>query len=126
LNTHTISGGVTAKHVIDLISVNSIIARPILVTDSGITMQVKLLRAKAPLPMDVTELGITELLNPATSVLEAVSMIALQLSRESNVVFSLSTVTLVTPLQPAKAWRPIVFTELGIAKLVSPVQYINA
>ena len=51
----------------------------------------------------VTELGMVEFWQPAMSVLEAVSMIALQLLRESYVELPLSTSMLVSLLQQLKA-----------------------
>ena len=56
------------------------------------------------------------------SVLEEDSMIALQLSRESYVVFPLSTVMLVRQLQPENELKPIDATEFGIVRLVRPSQ----
>ena len=55
-----------------------------LVTELGIVMAVRPVRPeKAPFPMLVTELGIVVLLHPLIRQLDAVSIIALQLSRES-------------------------------------------
>ena len=55
-----------------------------LVTLLGMVIDVKPLQAeKATSPMPVTLLGMTVFLNPAISVLVAVSIIALQFSRES-------------------------------------------
>ena len=57
---------------------------PMLVTLLEIVTDVKLEQPeKAPVPMLVTLLGMTVFLNPAISVLVAVSIIALQFSRES-------------------------------------------
>ena len=57
---------------------------PMLVTLLGMVIDVKPLQAeKATSPMPVTLLGMTVFLNPAISVLVAVSIIALQFSRES-------------------------------------------
>ena len=66
---------------------------PMLVTLSGIVIVVKLAQSSnASCPMAVTVDGITVLLQPAISVFDDVSMIALQLSRESYVVFPSSTI----------------------------------
>ena len=70
--------------------------------------------------MLVTELGITVFLHPATSVLDAVSMMALQSFLESYVVFSVSTLMEVRPLQKEKAPSPMEVTELGMVTEVRP------
>ena len=63
-----------------------------LVTLLPMVMEVKLVQLEnAELPMLVTLLGITVVLNPAISSFLAVSIIALQLSRESYTLFSEST-----------------------------------
>ena len=54
-----------------------------------------------------------------TSVLVAVSMMALQLSRESNVLLSLSTVIDIRLLQLRKACGLIFSTETGIKRLLN-------
>ena len=46
----------------------------------------------APLPIAVIPSGTNDVIHPLTNVLEAVSIIALQLLRESNTGFSLSTI----------------------------------
>ena len=57
---------------------------PIVVTLEGMLMLVRPLQpSNAELPIVVTLLGIIVFWHPAISVLEAVSIIALQLSRES-------------------------------------------
>ena len=57
---------------------------PMLVTPSGMVMEVRPLQPeKALLPMLVTPSGIVVFLQPAISVFVAVSIIALQLLRES-------------------------------------------
>jgi len=54
------------------------------VTEFGMLMAVRLERPRnAPAPMEVTELGIVVFLQPAINVLVAVSIMALQLLRES-------------------------------------------
>ena len=57
---------------------------PIEVTELGIVTEVSPLQIlNAPFPIEVTELGMMVFLHPAISVLEDVSMIALQLLRLS-------------------------------------------
>ena len=53
--------------------------------------------------MDVTELGMVVFLQPTINLFVDVSIIALQLSRESYVPLFLSTTTEVSPEQLAKA-----------------------
>ena len=95
------------------------------------------------------ELGMVVFLHPASRVLVAVSIIALQLLRESYLELSLATVMCVIPLHAANgllandvtefgmsmmvkpvqlsnAHSPMVVTELGIVMLVNPLQYMNA
>ena len=68
-------------------------------TELGITTDVKPLHHwKALTPIEVTELGMIEFLQPLSKVLVAVSIKALQLSLESYTVFPLSTVMLSKPL----------------------------
>ena len=70
---------------------------PIDVTLLGIVTEVRPLQpAKAPTPMLVTLLGIVVFLHPVINVLDDVSIIALQLLRESNLVFPSSTTMLVS------------------------------
>ena len=73
-------------------------------------------------PIEVTELGIIVFLHPLINVFVAVSIMALQFSRESYTELSLSTFMLVKPLQPPNAPRPISVTELGMVTLVKPLQ----
>jgi len=72
--------------------------------------------------MAVTEFGIIVFLQPATNLFVAVSIIALQLSRESYVALFLSTITEVSPEQPIKATLLMSVTELGMVTEVSPEQ----
>ncbi len=53
--------------------------------------------------MEVTELGMVVVLQPEISVFVAVSMMALQLSRESYVELPAATTMLSRPLQPQNA-----------------------
>ena len=85
---------------------------PMLVTELGM---VTLVRPEQPenasLPMLVTVLGIKEFIHPAIKMFEAVSMIALQLSRESNFKLPVSTTILVRPEQSKNAELPMLVTE---------------
>ena len=74
---------------------------PMLVTDEGMLMLVRPLQLlNAYFPMLVTDEGMVVVLQPATRVLLAVSIMALQLLRESYFVFPASTLMLVKPVQP--------------------------
>ena len=77
------------------------------------------------MPIFVTELGIIVVLLPHIKLLVSVSIIALQLSRESYFGFPLST-TIEFRLVQLKACSPIKVTELGMVIEVKPVQYRNA
>ena len=74
------------------------------------------------LPIEVTELGMIVFLHPLINVFVAVSIMALQFSRESYTELALSTFMLVKPLQPQNALKPIEVTELGMVMLVKPLQ----
>ena len=77
---------------------------PILFTEFGIVTLVRLEQTEnAKPPMLVTEFGIKEFIHPAIKVFEAVSMIALQFSRESYFELPDSTTILVRPEQPSNA-----------------------
>mgnify|MGYP003327605298 CR=1 FL=1 len=77
---------------------------PMLVTLLGIVTEVKPLQPeKAESPILVTLLGIVELLQPRIRVFVAVSIIALQLLRQSYLLLPLATVIEVRPQQPLKA-----------------------
>jgi len=79
-------------------------APPIEVTELGMVTEVSPEQlAKARSPMEVTELGMIVLLQPTINLFVDVSIIALQLLRESYVPLFLSTVTEVSPEQPEKA-----------------------
>ena len=78
------------------------------------------------MPIEVTELVIMVFLQPVSKVFVAVLIMALQFSLESNVLFSLSTIMDVKPLQFRKAPLPIEVTELGIVMLVNPLQPLKA
>ena len=96
---------------------------PMLVTDEGMVMLVKPVQpVNAWLPMLVTDEGMVVVLQPATRVLLAVSIMALQLLRESYFVFPASTLMLVKPVQPENAPLPMLVTDEGMVMLVRPVQ----
>ena len=76
--------------------------------------------------MDVTELGILVLLQPVINLFVAVSMIALQLLRESYVLLSTATVIVFSPLHLKNALLPMDVTELGMVTEVSPLHPSNA
>ena len=101
-------------------------ASPMLVTLLGIVIEVRLLHAKKALfPMLVTLLGMVVFWQPDINVLDAVSIIALQLSRESYFVFPDFTLIEVRPLQPPKAASPMLVTLLPMVIEVRPLQYWN-
>ena len=88
---------------------------PIEVTLSGILMLVNPLHpANADMPMDVIELGIVVFIHPEINKLDAVSMIALQESRESKTSLPFSTLICKRVEQLLYALRPILLIELGI------------
>ena len=100
---------------------------PIEVTELGMVTEVSPeQRKKAYSLMAVTELGMIVLLQPTINLFVDVSIIALQLSRESYVPLFLSTVTEVSPEQQEKADEPIEVTELGMVTEVSPEQSAKA
>ena len=90
---------------------------------------IKLVRAepsKADSPMLVTLVGTMVLMQPIISVLEAVSIMALQLFRLSYIALALSTTILVKPMHQEKADSPMLVTLLGIVTLVKPEQLAKA
>ena len=76
--------------------------------------------------MLVTVLGMVVFLHPDISVFDDVSMIALQLFRESNLGFNESTVIEVRLVQPAKTSSSMVVTLLGMVIEVRQVQCMKA
>ena len=87
---------------------------PIQVTLLGMVMEFRPVQPmNAEFPIPVTLLGITVFLHPVISVLYSVSMIALQLFRESKTEFPFST-WMDVKLQNANASLPIYVTLLGI------------
>ena len=106
--------------VIDVKPVHSPKARSSMeVTLLGMEMDVSLQPSKAHWPMEVTLLGIMVFLQPTTKVFDEVSIIALQLSRESYAIFPLSTLIEVS-LQSEKAPIPMEVTLLGMVIEVNP------
>ena len=74
---------------------------PILVTLSGIVIEVRpVCPENAPASIISTVFGIMVVLQPAISLFVDFSIIALQLSRESYMVFPAPTVIEVRPVQP--------------------------
>ena len=76
--------------------------------------------------MLVTVLGMIVFLHPTIKLFVAVSIIALQFSRESYFVLLLSTVTDVRPEQSLNGLIPIFVTLLGMVTEVRPEQFQNA
>ena len=94
---------------------------PMEVTELGISIETRLVQPpNASIPMEVTELGMMVVLQPLIRVFVAVSMMALQLSRESYTVFPSSTVMVSKLVQPSKGLIPIDVTELGMVIEVKP------
>lgn len=87
---------------------------PMFFTLLGMVMEVMAQPSKAYSPMLVTLLGIRVLLQPTTNVFVAVSIMALQLLRESYFALSSATLMEVRMLQRSKACSPILDTLLGI------------
>ena len=95
---------------------------PIKVTEFGIATEVIPLQDKKALsPIEVTVLGMIVFLHPVIRVFDAVSIIALQLLRESYFTFPLSTLMLIKS-QHSNAWSQIDVTEFGIVIFVRPSQ----
>ena len=76
--------------------------------------------------MMVTVLGMTVFLQPTTSLLEAVTTMALQLLRESNTGFPVATVICANPVQLLNAPVPTEATDAGISIEVRLLQLANA
>ena len=97
---------------------------PIHVTELGMVM---LVRAVHPLnaqsPIHVTESGITVLAHPCIRRFVLVSMMALQLFRESYTLFFSSTTMLASTLHATNTFFPIHFTDSGMLMLVSAPHY---
>ena len=73
---------------------------------------------KAEIPIEVTLLGIMELLHPLTNVFVSVSIMALQFSLLSYTLLPSSTDIVSKALQLEKAEFPIEVTLLGISMFV--------
>ena len=95
------------------------------VTLFGIVREVKpeQLEKAAP-PMEVTPCGMKEFLHPKIRVLLAVSIRALQLSRESYVGLPSSTIIDVKLVQPLMAPNSILVTLLGTTISVISLPFI--
>ena len=76
--------------------------------------------------MFVTLLGIMVFLHPATNILDDFSMIALQLLRESYIIFPSSTTISVSSQHPKNGADPMLVTLLPILTEVSLVQHARA
>ena len=76
--------------------------------------------------MLVTLEGMVVFIQPLINVLDDVSIIALQLSRESYTAFPESTIMEFKPEQRAKALLPMLVTLLGMKMEVSPWQLEKA
>ena len=72
--------------------------------------------------MLVTEFGIIVFMHPAINVFDAVSIMALQLLRESYLVLPDATEMLVRPEQPENGLLPMLVTEFGMITLVRSEQ----
>ena len=98
-----------------------------LVTELGMVMEVREEQPlNAPYLMLVTELGMVVDWQPAIRVLVAVSIIALQFSRESYTALLLSTTMEVRAEQPENASYPMLVTELGMVMEVREEHPSNA
>ena len=100
---------------------------PIEVMELGIVTEVMPLQPENALwPMEVTELGMVVFLQPVTKMLVSVSMIALQLSRESYLELPASTTMLASSSQPLNALLLIEVIVLGIVTEVKTLLEANA
>ena len=99
---------------------------PIDLTLPGIDNEAKPVQnSKAELPIKFTVFGITVFLQPEISVFVEVSMMALQLFRESYVVLPESTMIVCRLVQELKTHLPILVTLRGIVmedKLMQPLK----
>ena len=86
---------------------------PMVFTPSGMVTSVIDDALKALFAMAVTDAGIMVVLHPTISSLSLVLIIALQLSRESKVVFPSATTIDSMLEQPWKAQSPIVVSVVG-------------
>ena len=103
------------------------VTSPMLVTLLGMVTEVREEQPlKAKSPMLVTLLGIIVFLQPATRVLVAVSIIALQLLRLSYVALSSSTTIEVREAHPPRTSTPMLVTLLGMVTEVRDEQAAKA
>ena len=99
---------------------------PMLVTLLGIVTEVRPEQPEnALLPMFVTLFGIIVFLQPKTKVLVVVSIMALQLSRESYTAFPEATLIEAKLSQPRNAISPMLVTLFPIVTEVRPEQLEN-
>ena len=97
-------------------------ASSMLVTLLGMVTDVRPLQSeKAPSPMLVTLSGIAVFLHPLIKVFVDISIIELQLSLESYLGLPYSTRIDIKPLQPEKAYCPMLVTLLGMVTDVRPL-----
>jgi hypothetical protein len=100
---------------------------PISVTELGIViLSSEVQPSKALSSIFFTESGIIVVLQPATIVFVAVSMMALQPSRESYTELPFATTILSSEVQPEKNLGAFLVTNLGIVILLSEVQLPKA
>ena len=98
-----------------------------LVTLEGMVMEVRELQPQnAEFPMLVTLEGIIVVLQPWINVFVEVSIIALQLLRESYLLLFSSTIIDVRELQPQNASLPMLVTLEGMEMDVRELQLRNA
>lgn len=97
--------------------------KPMDVTLLGMVILFKPLQPlKAQSPIDVILLGMMVFEQPLTNLFEAVSIMALQFSRESYMTLLSSTTIVTNPLQPSKAERLMDVTEFGMDNEVNLLQ----
>lgn len=102
-------------------------SHPNSVTELGMVIDVKPVQPnKAKSPIDVTELGIVVVLQPKINLLLEVSIIALQLFRESYFVLSLATTIDANSLHWLKEVPLTEVTEFGMVTEVKSGQYAKA
>jgi hypothetical protein len=103
----------------------------IFVTDVGIDIDSREVRCeKACAPISTTDSGIVVVQHPTRILFAAVSMIALQLSRESKILLPSATTTDTKEEQPIKGlpklWSPNLCTDAGIATDLIDTQSLKA
>lgn len=97
---------------------------PKLVTVEGMVIEVREVQPEKQLsPRLVTDDGITVVLIPKIILFVAVSIIALQLSRESNTGLPKATVTVSSEVQASKQRTPMLVNDAGMVIDGSDVQF---